>query len=84
MAGAMKWDINFFVREFPQRGEEMPILRITRVLGGKVGNVALATTRLVGPDKVRIIGALARGDSRQTNTACQQRGSQHFCDLQQS
>jgi ribokinase len=57
-AGAINWDINLFVGEFPRPGEETPVIRITRVPGGKAGNVAVAAARLLGSGKVGIIGAL--------------------------
>jgi len=57
-AGAINWDINLFVGEFPRPGEETPVIRITRVPGGKAGNAAVAAARLLGSGKVGIIGAL--------------------------
>jgi len=60
VAGAINWDINLFVHKFPQPGGETPVLRITRVAGGKAGNVAVATARLLGPRRVAIIGALGK------------------------
>jgi ribokinase len=62
VAGAINWDINLFVRKFPQPGGETPVLRITRVAGGKAGNVAVAAARLLGPHRVAIIGALGKDD----------------------
>ena len=62
VAGAINWDINLFVRRFPRPGEETPVVRITRVPGGKAGNVAVAAARLLGHLQVGIIGALGRDD----------------------
>jgi len=62
VAGAINWDINLFVRKFPQPGEETPVPRITRVPGGKAGNVSVAVARLLGPHRVGILGALGRDD----------------------
>lgn len=62
VAGAINWDINLFVRAFPRPGEETPVVRITRVPGGKAGNVAVAAARLLRPHEVGIIGALGRDD----------------------
>lgn len=58
MIGAINWDINLFVRNFPQRGEEVRVRNITRVAGGKAGNVAVAAARILGPSQVAIIGGL--------------------------
>lgn len=58
VAGAINWDINLFARRFPKAGEETPVLRITRVPGGKAANVAVAAARILGPGQVGILGAL--------------------------
>ncbi len=58
--GAINWDVNFFVSRLPQRGEEIVVKKITRVPGGKAGNVAAAAARLLGPQKVAILGALGK------------------------
>ena len=56
--GAINWDINLFVERFPKIGEEVPVEKITRVPGGKGGNVAVAAARLLGPGEVAFIGCL--------------------------
>jgi len=56
--GAINWDINLFIRNFPQKGEEVRVRNITRVAGGKGGNVAVAAARILGPSRVAIIGGL--------------------------
>lgn len=66
VAGAINWDINLFVRRFPRPGEETPVIRITRVPGGKAGNVAVAAARLLGLGRVGIIGALGQDDIAET------------------
>ncbi len=66
VAGAINWDINLFVRKFPQPGEETPVFRISRVPGGKAGNVSVAAARLLGPQRVGILGALGQDDIGQT------------------
>jgi ribokinase len=58
--GAVNWDINLFVRKFPKKGEEVVVSRITRVPGGKAGNVAVAAARLLGPDQAAILGGLGK------------------------
>lgn len=66
VAGAINWDINLFVGKFPRPGEETPVLRITRVPGGKAGNVSVAASRLLGPNKIAIVGALGRDEIADT------------------
>lgn len=56
--GAINWDINLFIKRFPRKGEEVVVERITRVPGGKAGNVAVAAARLLGRDQVAILGGL--------------------------
>jgi len=58
VAGGINWDTNLFVERFPRPGEEASVIRITRGAGGKGGNVSVAVARLLGPDKVAMIGAL--------------------------
>ncbi len=65
-AGAINWDINLFVRKFPKPGEESPVLRITRVPGGKAGNASVAAARLLGPGQVGIVGALGSDEIADT------------------
>ena len=60
VAGAINWDINLFVERFPQIGEEVPVLKITRIPGGKGANVAVAAARLLGSEEVALIGCLGR------------------------
>jgi len=66
VAGAINWDINLFVRKFPRPGEETAVHKITRVPGGKAGNVSVAAARLLGPHRVGILGALGRDDIADT------------------
>jgi ribokinase len=58
--GAINWDINLFVKSFPQPSEETVVKRITRVPGGKAGNVAVATARLLGRNQSAILGGLGK------------------------
>jgi len=60
VAGAINWDINLFVERFPQIGEEVPVVKITRVPGGKAANVAVAAARILGPGETALIGCLGR------------------------
>jgi ribokinase len=56
--GAINWDINLFVKKFPRGGEETVVDHITRVPGGKAGNVAVTAARLLGPNQAAILGGL--------------------------
>lgn len=58
VVGAINWDTTMFVDRFPHRGEEVVVRRITHVPGGKAGNAAVASARLLGPNRAAIIGAL--------------------------
>jgi ribokinase len=58
--GAINWDINLFIKKFPREGEEVVVNNITRLPGGKAGNVAVAAARLLGPDQVAILGGLGK------------------------
>ena len=56
--GAINWDINLFMKSLPLKGEEVVVGHITRVPGGKGGNVAVAVARLLGPKQTAILGGL--------------------------
>jgi len=58
--GAINWDINLFIKAFPRKGEEVAVERITRVPGGKAGNVVVAAARLLGPKQTAILGGLGK------------------------
>lgn len=58
--GAVNWDVNLFIDNFPKKGEEVVIRHMTRVAGGKAGNVAVAAARLLGPNQAAILGALGK------------------------
>ena len=58
VAGAINWDINIFIDNFPRRGEQVAIRRIARVPGGKAGNAVVAAARLLGENRAAILGAL--------------------------
>jgi len=60
--GAINWDINLFVRRFPEVGEEVAVEKITRVPGGKAANVAVASARILGPERAGLIGCLGRDE----------------------
>ena len=56
--GAINLDINLFVKRFPKVGEEVPVKEITRIPGGKGANIAVSAARIMGPDKVALVGCL--------------------------
>jgi len=58
VVGAINWDTTMFVDRFPHGGEEVVVRRITHLPGGKAGNAAVASARLLGANQTAIIGAL--------------------------
>jgi len=58
--GAVNWDVTLFVKKLPRAGEETAVERLTRVPGGKAGNVAVAAARLLGPNQAAILGSLGK------------------------
>jgi ribokinase len=62
ICGAINWDISCFVERLPVPGEKVIIKQITRVSGGTGGNVAVAAARILGAEKVAMIGALGKDD----------------------
>jgi ribokinase len=62
VCGAINWDISCFVERLPVPGEKVIIRHITRVSGGTGGNVAVAAARILGAEKVALIGALGKDD----------------------
>jgi ribokinase len=58
--GAVNWDVTLFVRKLPRAGAEIAVEHLTRVPGGKAGNVAVATARLLGPNQAAILGGVGK------------------------
>jgi ribokinase len=58
VAGVINWDKTIFVKRFPKQGEEVEVEKIVDVPGGKGANVAVASSRILGKDKVALLGAL--------------------------
>jgi ribokinase len=58
VAGVINWDKTIFVNKFPKEGDEVKVERIVDVPGGKGANVAVASSRILGRDKVALFGAL--------------------------
>jgi len=75
VCGAINWDISCFVERLPVPGEEVTIKHITRVSGGTGGNIAVAAARILGAEKVALIGALGKDDiARQQIAALEDEG----------
>jgi len=75
VCGAINWDVSCFVEQLPVPGEEVIIKNITRVSGGTGGNVAVAAARILGANKVALIGALGKDDiARQQIAALEDEG----------
>src|SRR5438093_2374606 len=58
VGGVINWDKTIFVKKFPKEGDEVKVERIVDVPGGKGANVAVASSRILGKDKVALFGAL--------------------------
>lgn len=58
VTGVINWDNTIFVNKFPKEGDEVKVERIIDVPGGKGANVAVASSRILGRDKVALFGAL--------------------------
>ncbi len=58
VAGAINWDTTVFVDSLPKAGEEVRARKVISVAGGKGANTAVASARILGRDKVGLIGAL--------------------------
>jgi ribokinase len=56
--GAINWDTTVFEQKFAAPGEEVPVRSVEETPGGKGANAAVAAARILGPDRVSIIGAL--------------------------
>jgi len=69
VCGAINWDVSCFIERLPVTGEEVAISQITRVSGGTGGNVAVAAARVLGAEKVALIGAVGRDDIGQQQIA---------------
>jgi ribokinase len=75
VCGAVNWDISCFVDRLPVPGEEIVAEYVTRVSGGTGANVAVAAARILGTQKVALIGAVGRDDiARQQIAALEDEG----------
>ena len=58
----MNWDTTVFEGRFAGPGEEVPAIKVEEWPGGKGANASVAASRLLGPGKVSIIGAVGDDD----------------------
>lgn len=68
-SGAINIDINLFVERFPKTGEEVPVVRLERVYGGKGANVAVSAARYLGKQEVALLGCIGRDEIGQQHAA---------------
>lgn len=62
VCSAINWDITVFVDRFPNPGEEVHVMRVISVPGGKAANTAVAAVKILGTNNVGIIGMLGLDD----------------------
>jgi ribokinase len=62
VSGAINWDTSVFVDKFPEPKEEVKAKKVMGVPGGKGANVAIASVRILGPNRVGLIGALGHDE----------------------
>ena len=58
VSGAINWDTMLFVDRLPNPGEEVRVMKVISVPGGKAANTAVAAVKILGTNSVGIIGML--------------------------
>ena len=58
VCGAINWDTMLFVNRFPNPGEEVRVMKVISVPGGKAANTAVAAVKILGTNSVGVIGML--------------------------
>jgi ribokinase len=58
VCGAVNWDTTLFVDRFPNPGEEVRVMKVSSVPGGKAANTAVAAVKILGTNSVGVIGML--------------------------
>lgn len=58
VCGAINWDTMLFVNRFPNPGEEVRVMKVITVPGGKAANTAVAAVKILGTNSVGVIGML--------------------------
>ncbi|HEV8386846.1 MAG TPA: PfkB family carbohydrate kinase [Nitrososphaera sp.] len=56
VSGAINWDTTLFVDNLPSPGEEVKVIKVVSVPGGKGANAAVAAARILGKNEVGMIG----------------------------
>jgi ribokinase len=62
VCGAINWDTTLFVDRFPNPGEEVRVIKVISVPGGKAANTAVAAVKILGANSVGVIGMLGVDD----------------------
>src|SRR5215204_545660 len=62
VCGAINWDTTLFVDRFPNPGEEVRVMKVISVPGGKAANTAVAAVKILGSNSVGIIGMVGVDD----------------------
>lgn len=62
VCGAINWDTTLFVDRFPNPGEEVRVMKVISVPGGKAANTAVAAVKILGTNSVGVIGMLGVDD----------------------
>jgi ribokinase len=62
VCGAINWDTTLFVDRFPKPGDEVRVMKVISVPGGKAANTAVAAVKILGADSVGVIGMLGVDD----------------------
>ena len=62
VCGAINWDTMIFVNRFPNPGEEVRVMKVISVPGGKAANTAVAAVKILGASSVGLIGMLGVDD----------------------
>lgn len=58
VCGAINWDTTLFVDRFPNPGQEVRVVKVISIPGGKAANTAVAAVKILGKNNVGIIGML--------------------------
>ena len=58
VCGAINWDTTLFVDRFPKPGEEVRVMKVISVPGGKAANTAVAAVKILSTNSDGVIGML--------------------------
>jgi ribokinase len=62
VCGAVNWDTTLFIDRFPKPGEEVRVMKLISVPGGKAANTAVAAVKILRANSVGVIGMLGIDD----------------------